>query len=99
MQDDRPTPDDRVRPQPPRPRIDGSPVDYVFVEDDGSARDLSADELEYLGTPFDPGDGARPYIKWNGYAQLTPDGRIGGFLRRDRLPHGMPVAPSPGAAG
>jgi hypothetical protein len=40
-----------------------NPTDYVHVEEDGSARELEPDELEYLATAFDGADGARPYIK------------------------------------
>ena len=61
------------------------PADFVWVEDDGSARELTPDETEYLGTEFLPGDGARPYIKWR-YDTRTPDGRLSGFLERRRLP-------------
>jgi len=58
---------------------------FVWVEDDGSVRDLTADEHKYLNTEFHPGDGARPYVK-SSYESKTPDGRIGGFLLRRRLP-------------
>lgn len=58
---------------------------YVSVELDGSVRELYEDEKEYLNTKFDPGDGARPYIK-SRYSDLTPDGKIQGFMRRRRVP-------------
>ena len=67
-----------------------NPADYVHVEDDGTARELEADEIEYLGTAFHGADGARPYIK-GGYEQLTPDNRIGGYLLRDKLPAGVRI--------
>ncbi len=60
-------------------------LSFVVVQDDGSIRDLTAEEHQYLNTQFDPGDGARPYIKPS-YDSKTPDGRIGGFLLRRRLP-------------
>jgi hypothetical protein len=63
---------------------------FVWVEDSGSARNLAADEIIYLNTEFNPGDGARPYIKAS-YRSLTPDGRIGGFLLRKRIPGGVLV--------
>jgi hypothetical protein len=36
---------------------------FVYVHDDGSARELTTHEAEYLATAFDPADGGRPYIK------------------------------------
>lgn len=66
---------------------------FVVVEDDGSARELTADEIEYLNTEFQGADGARPYIK-SSYRQLTPDGKIGGFLAREKLPRNVKVKSS-----
>ena len=66
------------------------PTQYVYVEDDGTARELEADEIEYLNTKFHGADGNRPYIKTS-YEQLTPDNRIGGYLRRGKLPAGAHV--------
>jgi HAMP domain-containing protein len=67
---------------------------YVYVENDGAARELDADEQEYLNTSFHPADGARPYIKIS-YESLTPDGRLSGYLRRRQLPKGILVRPAP----
>lgn len=58
---------------------------YVYVNSDGSARELTPDEQVYLSTEFAGGDGARPYIKFR-YESRTPDGRISGFLERRQLP-------------
>jgi hypothetical protein len=69
--------------------------EYVWVDDDGSARELDADEEEYLRTPFQGGDGARPYIESH-YGALTPDGLMGGYLRRRQLPRRIPINPPPG---
>jgi hypothetical protein len=66
---------------------------YVWVEDDGSARELEPFEVDYLNTEFEGADGNRPYIK-RAYADLTPDGLIGGFLRRDKLPRGARAKPA-----
>ena len=68
-----------------------SGADYVFVEDDGSVRDLAPDEIEYLDTDFLPTDGGRPYIKAS-YSQRTPDGRLGGDLSRRKVPRGRRLA-------
>jgi len=60
--------------------------EFVYVEEDGSVRELSNDEMKYLETKFHPNDGARPYIKYR-YKQLTPDNKICGFIRRNRVPN------------
>jgi len=58
---------------------------YVYVEDDGSVREVSKEDEDYLNTPFHPNDGARPYIKL-GYKQRTPDGSLSGFIERRKVP-------------
>jgi hypothetical protein len=58
---------------------------FVYVEDDGTARELTKDEIDYLETDFHGSDGARPNIKFD-YQQRTPDGRLRGFLERSKLP-------------
>ena len=67
---------------------------YVYVNNDGSARELTADEQVYLNTEFSGGDGARPYIKFR-YESLTPDGRISGFLERRQVPAKIEIQPAP----
>jgi hypothetical protein len=67
---------------------------FVYVEDNGTARELSADEIKYLNTKFYPVDGARPYIK-SRYKQLTPDGKIGGYLLRHKVPPEIQIRPLP----
>jgi|SRR5579862_7036449 len=75
-------------------RADGSYArKFVYVEDDGSARELTATERDYLNTEFQGADGARPYIKYR-YASLTPDRRLRGFLLRRKLPRHMDVKPT-----
>ena len=59
--------------------------DYVYVQNDGSYRELTLDEREYVRTEFLPGDGARPYIKGR-YRSRTPTGSLAGFLLRRKLP-------------
>ncbi|MEZ5385493.1 MAG: hypothetical protein R3F13_08260 [Prosthecobacter sp.] len=58
---------------------------YVMVTDDGGARELTADEREYLEAEFSPTDGARPYIKFR-YESLDGWGSLAGFLARRQLP-------------
>ena len=73
-----------------------SPADarklFVYVEEDGSARELFPDEAEYLATPFHPADGARPYIK-DRYDSRAPGGRLRGYLERKWLPSDVKVRP------
>jgi hypothetical protein len=63
---------------------------FVYVEEDGSARELSADEREHLNTEFEGADGNRPYVKCR-YRELAPDGKISGYLSRRRLPGSIHV--------
>ncbi|MBV8977821.1 MAG: hypothetical protein JO261_07400 [Alphaproteobacteria bacterium] len=63
---------------------------FVSVEDDGSVRELTQEEKDYLNTHFLPGDGNRPYIK-DRYNQRTPDGKIGGFFLRRRVPRRVAI--------
>jgi|SRR6185437_14243314 len=67
---------------------------YVYVNLDGSARELTAEEREYLSETFSGGDGGRPYIKFK-YESLTPDGRISGFLERRQVPAKIEIQPPP----
>ena len=60
-------------------------IDYVYVNEDGTMRELTSDEAEYLATLFHPADGARPYVKED-YTSLTPAKKISGFLLRAKLP-------------
>jgi hypothetical protein len=71
-----------------------SPYPYVYIKHDGTARELHANEREYLETPFDPFDGGRPYVK-STYEDKTPSGNATGFCPRSKLPNGLPVAPPP----
>ncbi|MFY7669620.1 hypothetical protein ACOSP6_00895 [Tenacibaculum sp. MEBiC06402] len=64
--------------------------EFVYVENDGTIRELDNTEIEYLQTEFEPFDGARPYIK-SDYKQLTPDKKISGFLHRDKIPKDIKV--------
>ncbi|HLM61509.1 MAG TPA: hypothetical protein VK308_11955, partial [Pyrinomonadaceae bacterium] len=63
----------KIQTRPRRKREPG--FEYIYVEEDGSARELDEDEQIYLKTEFHGGDGNRPYIKLR-YESLTPDGKI-----------------------
>jgi len=65
---------------------------YVYVNDDGSVRELSPDEKDYLETPFHPADSGRPYIKSN-YKAKDGWGSISGFCSRTVLPKHIKVKP------
>jgi hypothetical protein len=65
-------------------------LQFVLVADDGTAHELSGEQKAYLNTEFIPADGGRPYIK-SRYSQVTPVGKIGGYLKRTRLPKGIIV--------
>jgi len=69
-----------------------NPDDFVYVNQDGTARELSNSEREYLSQDFQPGDGARPYIKASHKSQ-DGWGSISGFLSRKSLPHQISVSP------
>lgn len=70
------------------------PYPYVYVNVDGSARELHPDERDYLETRFQPGDGDMPYIK-SRYSQKDGWGDIAGFLKRSRLPKGSVIFAAP----
>jgi hypothetical protein len=73
-------------------KSDGSYANkFVFVEDDGTARELTEDQKDHLNTEYYGADGNRPYIKGR-YGQRTPDGKIGGYLKRRKLPRQISVA-------
>lgn len=66
--------------------------EYVYVNEDGTVRELEEVEVEYLKTEFSPADGARPYIK-SYYKELTPDRKISGFIHRNKVPKKIEIKP------
>jgi hypothetical protein len=66
--------------------------EYVYVEDDGTVREVSEDEQNYLNTHFHPGDGARPYKKMR-YNSRNGWGNLSGFIPRRRVPRQLPIGP------
>jgi len=70
------------------------PEHYVWVEDDGTVRELTAEEREYVGREHDPTDGNRPYVKAR-YKSLTPDGRMRGFMYRFDVPGYIRIRKTP----
>jgi hypothetical protein len=67
---------------------------YVYVNADGTARELHPNERQYLETEFLPGDGAAPSVK-DSYAERNGWGEIRGYLQRSKLPAGMPIQEAP----
>ena len=65
---------------------------YVYVNQDGSARELSPDERDYLQQEFSGADGGRPYVK-DLYEARDGWGSLSGFLARGKLPAHIPVQP------
>jgi hypothetical protein len=70
------------------------PYPYIYVNADGTARELHPNERQYLESEFRPGDGAAPYVKCscserNGWGDLT------GYLERSNLPHGTQTQAAP----
>jgi hypothetical protein len=70
------------------------PYPFVFVNEDGSVRELHSAERRYLETPFEASDGARPYIKTS-FDQRDGWGRLSGFCYRSLVPSDRPIAPAP----
>ena len=70
------------------------PYPYVFVENDGSVRELHLEERKYLETPFSPFDGGRPYIKED-YESRDGWKSIKGFCPRAKIPDGIHIAGAP----
>jgi hypothetical protein len=66
----------------------------VYISNDGSARELTETEKQYVDSEFSPFDGARPYIKSH-YSQRTAFGEIKGYLPRTEVPDGVPIDPAP----
>lgn len=66
----------------------------IYINEDGSARELTQADKKYVDTEFSPLDGARPYIKSH-YSQRTALGEIRGYLPRTEVPDGMPINSAP----
>ena len=59
--------------------------ELVFVEEDGSVRELTAAERAYVTTKFAGDDSGRPSVK-RSYGSVGPDGKRSGFLPRGIVP-------------
>lgn len=71
-----------------------TPYAYVYVNADGSVREVHPHERDYLEAPFDPRDGARPYVKTT-YDSKDGWGAITGFCPRSAIPPHQHIAAAP----
>lgn len=65
---------------------------FVYVNQDGSVRELSPGEQAYLSKKFLGGDSGRPYIKC-GYKSSDGWGSQSGFIERRRVPSHIAILP------
>lgn len=72
-----------------------SVFDYIYVDDQGRARELDDDEKEYVASAIIP-DETDLHIKPE-YQSRRSDGRLSGYLRRRQLPRHISVGPAPSA--
>lgn len=68
------------------------PYPYVWVDAQGGVRELSANEKQFLETPFSPGDGGAPFTK-SVYQQKNGWGNLRGFCRRIHIPKRIEIQP------
>lgn len=78
------------RGRPRRPLEPGFP--YVYINQDGSAREVSPQEQRYLSQEFSGGDSGRLYIKAS-YESLDGWGSQSGFIARRRVPIQVLIRP------
>ena len=55
------------------------------MEENGTVRELHQQEIDYLNAPFNYHDGARPILKKR-YDEKNAEGKISGFILRQRIP-------------
>ena len=65
---------------------------FVYVNQDGSVRELSPNEQAYLSETFSGGDGGRPYIK-SSYKSRDGWGSQSGFIERRQVPSRIAILP------
>jgi hypothetical protein len=71
-----------------------TPYPFVYVNSDGSVRELHAKEKTYLETPFEPFDGGRPYVKHK-YDGKNGWGDTKGYCARSAIPTNLTVIAAP----
>jgi hypothetical protein len=70
------------------------PYLYVFVNDNGSIRELHEAERRHLETPYDPTDGARPYVK-KSFQDRNALGNPKGYCLRSKIPANAAILEAP----
>ncbi len=65
----------------------------IYIDFDGAAYELTAQDKSYVDTEFAPGDSGGPSIKCD-YGSRNGWGLLDGFLMRTKLPEGVPVNPA-----
>jgi hypothetical protein len=75
---------------PRRPQEPG--FKFVHVNQDGSVRELSPEEQDYLSAEFHGSDGGRPYIKLS-YESRDGWGSQSGFIERRGVPARIEILP------
>ncbi|NKB48461.1 MAG: hypothetical protein GKS02_03740 [Alphaproteobacteria bacterium] len=66
--------------------------EFVYVNQDGSVRELSPAERTYVSSEFSGGDSGRPYIKSN-HKSRDAWGSLSGFIERGELPARTKILP------
>lgn len=69
-----------------------SGYEYVWVNQDGSVREVSPGERSYLEEYFHPSDSGRPYIKSRYHSRDGWDS-LSGFMRRNKVPIRITIRP------
>ena len=70
------------------------PFPYVYIDAEGTARELHAAERACLEKRFKGGDGAMPYVK-STYEERDGWGELSGYLLRGELPAGTAIGHAP----
>lgn len=65
---------------------------FVYVNQDGTVREVSPAESDYLSQDFAPNDSAGPYIKAN-FESRDGWGSLSGFMNRTHVPLGVTIHP------
>lgn len=71
-----------------------NPYPYVYVNEDGSVRELHVSERAELETPYSPLDSGQPYVK-NSYEQRDGRKKLCGYCPRTRIPKILQILPAP----
>ena len=70
------------------------PYPYVFVEENGTVRELHFRERMFFETPMEPTDGSMPYIK-KFYNYRNSFGIFSGYCLRTKIPSHLTIQMAP----